>query len=122
MEPFTSVVPTNFIAVDYDLENQWNKTSKTIKNRLENIEIQESNESQSVIRRLSYSETGLKNPKNWTKTASKIEKGSDNSNGISSRLRPRKQDSDAAQKLCYSKQHIFDKEKIEQQTSKNRNK
>lgn len=122
MGPFTSVIPTNFIAVDYDLENQWNKTSKTIKNRLENIEIQESNESQSLIRRLSYSETGLENPKNWTKTASKIEKGSDNSNGISSRLRSKKQENVVGQKLCYSRQNLFDKEKIEQQTSKNRNK
>ncbi len=113
MEPFTSVIPTNFITVDFDLENHWGKISKEIKNRLTNIEIQENNEFQSWNRRLSYDETGPENPKN--KTTKTIER-------ISSRLRPKKQSSVASPKLCYAKQHLFDKEKIEQQTLKNRNK
>lgn len=122
MGPFISVIPTNFIAVDFDLENQWLNTSKAIKNRLENIEIQERSEPQPSSRRLSFSETGLENPKNWNKTANKIEKGTENSDGISSRLRPKKQENVVGQKLCYSRQNLFDKEKIEQQTSKNRKK
>lgn len=112
MIPASSLLLTNFIAFDFDLENQWNSTAKAIEKRLNNIEIQQSTEPKSLNRRLSYSEAKPENEQNvWNETANRAE-------GISSRLRPRKQHSNTVPGLCYSKQFLFDKEKIEKQTFK----